>query len=147
MNWFRSNIRLGSRVAIFALAIQFLASFGHFHDSNLQATPGADHTRSGVHEPYSFIVAKPEASIGASSANASGPVRLKTPSGHVPPGQGTDECGICAVMAFANAITLASPPELPATQATAFRYLVSDVGLGISNSARLPFQPRAPPIA
>jgi len=146
MNWFRSNIRVGSRLAIFALAIQFLLSFGHFHDANLQAKPGSDHARSGLHGP-SFIVAKPDASIGALSANASGPVRLKTPSGHVPPGQGTDECAICAVMAFANAMALASPPELPATQATAFRYLASDAGLGFLASARLPFQPRAPPIA
>jgi len=147
MNWFRSNIRVGSRLAIFALAIQFLLSFGHFHDANLQATAGTDQTRSGLHEPSGFFVAKPEASIGASSANAFGPVRLKTPSGHVPPGQGTDECAICAVMAFANAMALTSPPELPATQATVFRYLVCDAGLGISNSARVAFQPRAPPIA
>jgi hypothetical protein len=147
MNWFRSNIRFGSRLAIFALAIQFLLSFGHFHDANLQARPGSDHTRSGLHEPSGFIVAKPDALIGASFANASGPARLKTPSGHVPPGQGTDECAICAVMAFANAMALASPPELPATQGTAFRYLASDAGLGFLASARLPFQPRAPPIA
>ena len=31
MNWFRSNIRHGSRLALFALAMQFALSFGHFH--------------------------------------------------------------------------------------------------------------------
>jgi len=31
MNWFRSNIRHGSRLALLALAIQFALSFGHFH--------------------------------------------------------------------------------------------------------------------
>ena len=30
MNWFRSR-QTGSRLALFALAIQFVLSFGHFH--------------------------------------------------------------------------------------------------------------------
>ena len=38
MKWFRSNIRRGSRLALFALAFQFLLSFGHFHSSSAQAT-------------------------------------------------------------------------------------------------------------
>ena len=31
MNWFRSNIQHGSRLALLALALQFVLSFGHFH--------------------------------------------------------------------------------------------------------------------
>jgi len=31
MKWFRSHIKQGSRLALFALAIQFALSFGHFH--------------------------------------------------------------------------------------------------------------------
>jgi hypothetical protein len=152
MKWFRSNIRLGSRLAICALAIQFLLSFGHFHDLNLQAAPATVHeTPTGLHEPCSFTVAKPDAWDRASNANASGLVRLKSSSGHLPPGQGmpghgADDCAICAVMAFANAMALASP-DLPALQATALLYLASDVAFVETNSARLPFQPRAPPIA
>ena len=31
MNWFRNNIKHGSRLALFALVIQLALSFGHFH--------------------------------------------------------------------------------------------------------------------
>jgi len=31
MKWFRSKIKYGSRLALFALAVQFVFSFGHFH--------------------------------------------------------------------------------------------------------------------
>jgi hypothetical protein len=39
MNWFRSNIKHGSRLALLALAIQFVLSFGHFHGIAAQAAP------------------------------------------------------------------------------------------------------------
>jgi hypothetical protein len=39
MNWVRSNIKYGSRLALFALALQFALSFGHFHADAAQATP------------------------------------------------------------------------------------------------------------
>src|SRR5258708_15789349 len=39
MKWFRSNIKHGSRFALFALALQFALSFGHFHGGVAQAAP------------------------------------------------------------------------------------------------------------
>jgi hypothetical protein len=39
MKWVRSNISHGSRLALFALAIQFVLSFGHFHGIAAQAAP------------------------------------------------------------------------------------------------------------
>ena len=42
MKWFRSNIKHGSRLALFALAIQFVLSFGHFHGVSAQAAPAVD---------------------------------------------------------------------------------------------------------
>jgi hypothetical protein len=39
MNWVRSNIKHGSRLALFALALQFVLSFGHFHGLAAQAAP------------------------------------------------------------------------------------------------------------
>jgi hypothetical protein len=145
MKWFRSNIRFGSRLAICALGIQFLLSFGHFHDPSLQAAPATVHGMpTGLHEPCSFTETKPDAWDRASNANAY-LVRL-LPPGQGMPGQGTD-CAICAVMAVANAMALASPPALPALQATEFLYLASDAAFVETNSARLPFQPRAPPLA
>jgi hypothetical protein len=37
MNWFRSNIKYGLRLVLFALAVQFVMSFGHFRGSVAQA--------------------------------------------------------------------------------------------------------------
>ena len=39
MKWFRRNIKTGSRLALFALALQFVLSFGHFHFNTAQAAP------------------------------------------------------------------------------------------------------------
>ena len=39
MNWFRKHVKTGSRLALFALAIQFALSFGHFHAFAAQAAP------------------------------------------------------------------------------------------------------------
>lgn len=144
MKWFRSNIRLGSRLALFALAIQFLLSFGHFHSGNVPAT---DANRSGLHDAVYFTVAHLDTLDGVSHAVASGPVRLKTTSGHVPAGQPSDDCAICVVMALANATVDAAPPYLLAPQAASFSYLTAGSGFVDLNSARVAFQPRAPPIA
>ena len=39
MKWFRKHIKTGSRLALFALAIQFALSFGHFHFDPARAGP------------------------------------------------------------------------------------------------------------
>ena len=149
MKWFRSNIRLGSRLALFALVIQFLLSFGHFHGSRVEAAPAlADAKQSGLHHySVSFAATHLAALDRASREEASGPVRLKTSADHEPGGQPTDDCAICAVMALANAMVVAAPVYLPAPQAFAFLYLTTDAGFVDPNSARVAFQPRAPPIA
>ena len=36
MNWFRKHLKHGSRLALLALAIQFVLSFGHFHEAAAQ---------------------------------------------------------------------------------------------------------------
>jgi hypothetical protein len=149
MKWFRSNIRVGSRLALFALAIQFLLSFGHFHSGSAQtASASLDATRLGLYETGSFSAAQFEALDRASHANASGPAELKTsPSGDVPAGQHGDDCAICAVMALGKAMVLASPPDLPTRQAMVLLHLAVEPGFLILNSARPAFRPRAPPIS
>ena len=137
MKWFRSNIRHGSRLALFALAIQVLLSFGHFHGSSAQASASIYAKRLGLHDTVG----------SAAHANASRPARLETSSGQMPDGQPTDDCAICAVMALANAMVVATPPCLLAPQATAFLYSTTEAEIVDPNSARTAFQPRAPPIA
>ena len=35
MRWFRANRILGSRLALFALAVQFVLAFGHIHHDDI----------------------------------------------------------------------------------------------------------------
>lgn len=145
MRWFRSRVRFGSRLALFALAIQFLLSFGHFHGSAQVASVSVDATRSGFHDTIGFAVAHLHALESVAVANASSPVRLK-PSGDGPAGQPTDDCAICAVMALASALVDATPPCLASPQAVAFLYLAAATEFVDPNPVRGAFQPRAPPI-
>ena len=138
MKWFRSNVRLGSHLALFALAIQFLLAFGHFHGSAQAASALPDARRFGLHGVIGFVATHLDASERATGT---------WPTGHEPAGQPADDCAICAVMALANAMVDAAPLCLPAPQAAAFAYLPTETGFLVSNSARVAFQPRAPPIA
>jgi hypothetical protein len=132
MKWFRANIRAGSRLALFALAIQFLLSFGHFHVDRAQAaSTSAEATRSTLHDSVAFPIVQ---------AN-------KAPADHAPLGQLGDECAICAVVALANATVMALPPCVAAPEASTLLYLVGDPGRIDLNSVRVAFQPRGPPTA
>ena len=135
MKWFRSNVRLGSHLALFALAIQFLLAFGHFHGIAQAASALPDAKRSGLHDVIGFAATQLEAS------------KSTKPAGHEPAGLPADDCAICVVMALANAMVDAAPPCLPAPQAAAFAYLRAEAGFLDPKSARVAFQPRAPPIA
>ena len=148
MKWFRSNIRHGSQLALFALAIQFLLSFGHFHGSRAQAASAlVDAKQSGLHDTVRFAATQSRGLDRASLEDASRPARLMTSSDREPGGQPTDDCAICAVMALANAMVVATPAYLSGSQAFAFSYLTTDAEFVDLNSARVAFQPRAPPIS
>jgi hypothetical protein len=133
MRWFRSNARFGSRLALLALAIQFLLSFGHFHGSAQAASASVDAKRSGFHGAIGFVVAHLRASDSVSLANASAPARSK-PSADGRGGEPGEDCAICAVMALANALV------------DALQHLAVDAAFVDPNPARSAFQPRAPPI-
>jgi hypothetical protein len=120
MRWFRSNIKHGSRIALFALAIQFAASFGHFHAVAAEAASGAVSRSIQQQQPA---------------------------SDHDSDQHPGDSCAICAVMAMANAVLFAAPPVLLLPQAVEFSYLATDAGLVHVDSISVAFQPRAPPIS
>jgi Protein of unknown function (DUF2946) len=126
MKWFRSQIRHGSRLALLALAIQFALSFGHFHAiATAQAAPTV---QSSVAAPDTADQQQPS-------------------SNHDSDQHPNDGCAICAVIALANAMLSATPPLLLLPQATEFSYLATDAEFVHLNSARVVFQPRAPPIS
>jgi hypothetical protein len=148
MKWFRSNIRLGARLAFFALAIQFLLAFGHFHGSSAQAAHASmDAEQSRLHQAVHFAASHADLLDSASHPNAVSQGRLQTSSDHAPAGEPADDCAICAVMALANAMVVATTPYLLGPRAAAFSYLTSGTEVVALNSARVAFQPRAPPIS
>src|SRR5216683_3742457 len=123
MKWFRSNIKHGSRFALFALAVQFVLSFGHFHGGAAQAAPAI---QSGL------------AASGLPVADAIGlSAQRQSPAHHDSDQQSSDTCAICAVIALANAALFATPPLLLLPQAVEFLYLTTDAEFVHLNSARV----------
>jgi hypothetical protein len=138
MKWFRSNIKRVSRIALFALVIQFASTFGHFH--------GVAATAASVPE-FSSAVSKRSftASIAAQvadSQNARQP-QSSHDSGE-PPG---DICAICFIMAMANAALYATPPPLPLPHIVEFSRPTIEGEFARVTSVSVAFQPRAPPIS
>jgi len=139
MKWFRSKLKYGSRLALFALAIQFVLSFGHFHGIAAQATPA--------------IQSGPALSDAAHVNGVPSPNTISQPDQRAPAPdhdsgkQPNDGCAICAVMALTNAVLFATPPVLLLPQAVEFLYLTTDAEFVHLNSARAAFQPRAPPLS
>jgi hypothetical protein len=117
MQWVRSNIRLGARLALFALTVQLLLSFGHFHAVVAQTTP----------------------SIQSSQ-------QLPAPS-HDSDQHPDDFCAICAVMALASTAVAAAPPALPHPPTFEHAHLTMLALLTTPRSAHTAFRSRAPPIS
>jgi hypothetical protein len=120
MKWFRSNIKHGSRLALFALAVQLALSFGHFHGLAAHAATAVQSVSDDAQQPT---------------------------SNHDSDQQPNDACSICAVIAMANAVLFATPPVLQLPQAVEFLFLTTEAEFIHLNSARAVFQPRAPPIS
>jgi hypothetical protein len=150
MKWVRSNVKHGSRLALFALAIQFVLSFGHFHGVAAEAAPviapGAVPSASSCYaESLAPYYAKSMAAQNAASQDSAIDRVQPQPTSDHEQDEPSDGCSICAVMALANAVLFASPPVLLLPQAVAFLYRSTEAGFVHLNSARVAFQPRAPP--
>lgn len=135
MKWFRSNIRHGARLAIFAMLVQFALTFGHSHwfaqaaplaQASLQQTDGAK-----------------DGAKGAATDRAA--VQKQSPSGPDREHPGEDNCAICAVVAMAGSVISATPPVLLLPQAIELLYRTTDAEFLHLKSAGHAFQPRAPP--
>ncbi len=138
MKWFRSNIRHGARLALFALAVQFALSFGHFHAVAAQTSPA---TQSGSTQAYLY-----HADNLLAADRASDLVQRRSPSNHDSDRQPNDPCAICAAIALANTVLFATPPVLLLPQAVELLHLTTDAAFAHLNSASGAFQPRAPPL-
>ena len=127
MKWFRSNTKHGSRTALFALAIQFVLSFGHFHGIAAQAAQAiqSDPAKSDA----SYASGLPAADAVSQSA------QQQPASDHDSDQHPNDVCAICAVMALANTVLFATPPLLLLPQAVEFLYLTTDAKFVHLNAA------------
>ena len=133
MKWFRSNIKLGSRLALFALALQFALSFGHFHSVAL-AAPAIQSAATQL-----------DASVALAATDAADQTVQQPASNNDTDQQSGDPCAICAVIALARTVLFATPPILLLPQGSEFPYLTTDAEFMDLNSASAAFQPRAPP--
>ncbi|WP_128924093.1 DUF2946 domain-containing protein [Bradyrhizobium guangxiense] len=132
MKWFRSNIRHGARLALFAMLVQFALTFGHSHWF-AQASPLAQ---------SSLEQADNTKSVSAVDRAA---VQKQSPSGPDREHPADDNCAICAVVAMAGTILFATPPLLQLPQAIDLLYRTTDAEFLHLKSAGTAFQPRAPP--
>jgi hypothetical protein len=137
MNWFRKHVKTGSRLALFALAIQFALSFGHFHGEVARAAPAI---QAGLADADLAIAA----TLAASQAHSE--AARQQPSGPDTDQHGSD-CAICAVLSLANNFLFATPPLLELPQAVELLHLTTGAEFAHLGSLHPAFQSRAPPVS
>jgi len=135
MKWFRSNIKGGARLALFALFVQFALSFGHAH---AMAAPASGANPSAL--PRSTLVEAGQLAVDSQQAK-----QQQAPGKHGSDKQAPDACAICAVMAMAGTVLFSAPPILSLPEAVEFLYRTTDAEFVHLKSAGVAFQPRAPP--
>jgi hypothetical protein len=138
MNWFRKHLKLGSRLALMALVLQFALSFGHFHAFAEKAAPA---TRTS---PTKVAPASSEAVHTQDTATETSRKQQPSNDDHDHPAAA---CAICAVISLAGGALFAAPPVLLRPQPVDLLYLATDAKFVHLNSVRLAFQSRAPPIS
>ena len=127
MRWFRSHIGLGSRLALFALAVQIALCFSHIDSCDLGTTAAK-------------LVAAAQADGAA--ARASG----KHPSGDISD-RADNGCPICALIQLAATSAPSAAPALsPPERFTPVAPRAPDHFAQVA-SLRRSFQARAPPVA
>jgi hypothetical protein len=134
--WFRKHVKHGSRLALFALAIQFALSFGHFHA--LAAAPAIAASLAQADFDYAQILGPPDAASEAAQTQ---------PSSNRDTDQPIEPCAICAVISLANNLVFSAPPLLLLPQAVELLYLTTDAEFAHLNSVHTAFQSRAPPVS
>src|SRR5262249_37503561 len=122
MRWFRTHIRWGSRLALFALAVQLLLAFSHVHG---------------------FQVAPASTGIALADQAAGGDAGSPTHKRHGPSDPG---CAICALIQLAATAALAAPPALPERVRSAELRLAAPAQAALAAWPYGLFRARAPPM-
>ena len=124
MRWFRANRTFGSRLALFALAVQFVLAFGHIHHEDIYGS-----ARSAL-------------AMAAAEPGGSQPLPANHPAKH-----GDDYCAICAAVSLLGNSFAAAAPSLPLPSAFYAIERFDRVAAIFIAPRRAPFQSRAPPAA
>jgi hypothetical protein len=122
MRWFRSNVQLGSRLALLALAIQFVLSFSHVHFDGLSP-------------------AQPDLASVAIAGETDSTSPQPPISNHDP------LCPICVLIQLAGAIAQPAPPVLHLPDQFDWTPPETSVASVLPASAQFFFNARAPPSA
>jgi hypothetical protein len=121
MGWVRTNRRWGGFAALFALALQFVLSFGHVHAELLTGSVGG-------------------------TASVAQPAVPDDPSGH-----GNDHadkfCDICATLTALSTAQAALPPVLVVPVGFAIAPIAPHADHAAATTFRAAFRSRAPPAA
>jgi len=128
MRWFRANRKFGGRLALVALAVQFVLSFGHIHTEDIYGSGSGAASRA--------------AKIALPVADHSRPLPAKRPANHT-----DDYCAICASLYLLGSSFVAEAPQLPLPAASYAVEHVNIVAAVFITPRRAPFQSRAPPLA
>jgi hypothetical protein len=127
MNWFRSKMRSGARLALFALAVQMVVSFGHMHGDDLGLPP---------------LATSDQTQIESATTGAPGhPVNQD----HHPASD--DYCPVCASIALVATATPSLPPVLMVPAPIRRVWPAERPVQVFSIQVALSFQARAPPLA
>jgi hypothetical protein len=135
MKWFRKHLKHGSRLALFALAIQFALSFGHFH-TFANAAPAIATGLTQVDLDYARSL---------STQHTAGKAEQKQRPATPDTDHSADTCAICAVISLAGNVLLSTPPLLQLPQAVELLHLTTDAEFVHLNSVHPAFHSRAPP--
>jgi hypothetical protein len=124
MRWFRAKRILGSRLALLALAVQFIVAFGHIHRDDI----------------YGF--ARTAAAIAAPVSHGGQPLPGNHPAKH-----GDDYCAICAAVSLLGNSFVAAAPTLPLPVVSHAIEQLDRAAIIFIAPRRAAFQSRAPPTA
>jgi len=127
MRWFRANRILGGRLALFALAVQIVLSFGHIHREDIYGA--------------AIGSASPAASVALPAADDSQPLPADRTSHHA-----NDYCAICATIHLLSAAFVAEAPPLALPFVSYAIDRFDRVAVVFIAPRRAPFQSRAPPL-
>ena len=121
MRWFRANKTFGSRLALLALAVQFVLAFGHIHHDDIYGS------------------ARP---VAAAVPDGSQPLPANHPAKH-----DDDYCAICATVSLLGNSVVAAAPSLPLPSASYAIEQFDRMAVIFVVPRRAAFQSRAPPVA